>query len=68
MQLHVLPGLKICYKLIPNADVLNFLPVKYARPVIVLGALKDRINDDLIAEYPDKYSSCIPRMYFICLL
>jgi len=37
--------------------------VKYARPVIVLGPLKDRINDDLIAEYPDKFSSCIPRAY-----
>jgi len=37
--------------------------VKYTRPLIVLGPLKDRINDDLIAEYPDKFSSCIPRMF-----
>jgi len=35
--------------------------VKYTRPVIVLGPLKDRVNDDLIAEFPDKFSSCIPR-------
>jgi len=37
--------------------------VKYTRPVIVLGPLKDRVNDDLIAEYPDRFSSCIPRLY-----
>ncbi|PRD25593.1 UNVERIFIED_CONTAM: dlg1 [Trichonephila clavipes] len=32
----------------------------YARPVIILGPLKDRINDDLISEYPDKFGSCVP--------
>ena len=35
--------------------------VKYTRPVIILGPLKDRINDDLISEFPDKFGSCIPR-------
>jgi len=39
------------------------VPVNYTRPVIVLGPLKDRVNDDLIAEYPDRFGSCIPRMY-----
>ncbi len=46
--------------------------VKYTRPVIVLGPLKDRINDDLISEFPDKFGSCVPREYFklnnTCLL
>jgi len=37
--------------------------VKYARPVVILGPLKDRINDDLITEFPDKFGSCVPRKY-----
>lgn len=37
--------------------------LQYTRPVIVLGPLKDRINDDLISEFPDKFGSCVPRMY-----
>ena len=46
--------------------------LQYTRPVIVLGPLKDRINDDLISEFPDKFGSCVPRMYpsvfaFFCL-
>lgn len=35
--------------------------VSYTRPVIVLGPMKDRINDDLISEFPDKFGSCVPR-------
>jgi hypothetical protein len=35
--------------------------LKCTRPVIVLGPLKDRINDDLISEFPDKFGSCVPR-------
>ncbi|XP_006825390.1 disks large homolog 1 [Saccoglossus kowalevskii] len=34
--------------------------VHYQRPVIILGPMKDRINDDLISEYPDKFGSCVP--------
>ncbi|CAL1293208.1 unnamed protein product [Larinioides sclopetarius] len=34
--------------------------ITYARPIIILGPLKDRINDDLISEYPDKFASCVP--------
>lgn len=34
--------------------------LQYTRPVIVLGPLKDRINDDLISEFPDKFGSCVP--------
>ena len=40
--------------------ILLFL-VKYTRPVVILGPLKDRINDDLISEFPDKFGSCVPR-------
>ncbi|KAL1505197.1 hypothetical protein ABEB36_004816 [Hypothenemus hampei] len=34
--------------------------IQYTRPVIILGPLKDRINDDLISEFPDKFGSCVP--------
>ncbi|XP_057712534.1 discs large homolog 1-like protein isoform X13 [Corythoichthys intestinalis] len=34
--------------------------VTYTRPVIILGPMKDRINDDLISEFPDKFGSCVP--------
>lgn len=37
------------------------LSIAYTRPVIILGPLKDRINDDLISEYPNKFGSCVPR-------
>uniref|UniRef100_A0A8C2XK68 Disks large homolog 1 n=1 Tax=Cyclopterus lumpus TaxID=8103 RepID=A0A8C2XK68_CYCLU len=34
--------------------------LSYTRPVIVLGPMKDRVNDDLISEFPDKFGSCVP--------
>jgi len=37
--------------------------VNYARPVIILGPMKDRLNDDLISEFPEKFGSCVPREY-----
>ncbi|XP_053371520.1 disks large homolog 2 isoform X7 [Clarias gariepinus] len=45
--------------------ILSYEPVirqeiNYARPVIILGPMKDRINDDLISEFPDKFGSCVP--------
>ncbi|KAG9263600.1 hypothetical protein AMEX_G23648 [Astyanax mexicanus] len=48
--------------------ILSYEPVirqeiSYARPVIILGPMKDRINDDLISEFPDKFGSCVPRKY-----
>ncbi|XP_046990949.1 disks large 1 tumor suppressor protein isoform X1 [Schistocerca americana] len=36
------------------------LQIQYTRPVIILGPLKDRVNDDLISEFPDKFGSCVP--------
>ena len=35
--------------------------LKYTRPVIILGPLKDRLNDDLIQEFPNEFGSCVPR-------
>ncbi|XP_075691789.1 disks large homolog 3 isoform X3 [Rhinoderma darwinii] len=45
--------------------ILSYEPVTrqeihYTRPVIILGPLKDRINDDLISEFPHKFGSCVP--------
>uniref|UniRef100_A0A8C5H5G7 Disks large homolog 2-like n=1 Tax=Gouania willdenowi TaxID=441366 RepID=A0A8C5H5G7_GOUWI len=34
--------------------------VSYARPIIILGPMKDRINDDLISEFPEQFGSCVP--------
>ncbi|KAM9797436.1 disks large homolog 4-like isoform 4-T4 [Syngnathus typhle] len=34
--------------------------VNYTRPVIILGPMKDRVNDDLISEFSDKFGSCVP--------
>ena len=39
--------------------------LKYTRPVIILGPLKDRINDELIQEFPEKFGSCVPRKCFL---
>lgn len=30
----------------------------------MLGPLKDRINDDLLADLPQKFGNCVPRKYF----
>lgn len=29
--------------------------------MIILGPTKDRVNDDLISEFPHKFGSCVPR-------
>ncbi|XP_060226174.1 disks large homolog 1 isoform X2 [Meriones unguiculatus] len=41
-------------------EPVNQQEVNYTRPVIVLGPMKDRVNDDLISEFPDKFGSCVP--------
>ncbi|XP_075181010.1 disks large homolog 3 [Anomaloglossus baeobatrachus] len=45
--------------------ILSYEPVTrqeihYTRPVIILGPLKDRVNDDLISEFSHKFGSCVP--------
>ncbi|XP_041419219.1 disks large homolog 1 isoform X19 [Xenopus laevis] len=41
-------------------EPVNQQEVNYARPIIILGPTKDRINDDLISEFPEKFGSCVP--------
>ena len=45
---------------IPSYEAVVHERLRYIRPVIIMGPFKDRINDDLIAEYPDRFSSCVP--------
>lgn len=72
----ILGGYKSKYLIFVSGNeenVLSYEPVQqlhinYPRPVIILGPLKDRINDDLISEIPDKFSSCVPRKYTFSIL
>ncbi|KAI6243999.1 Guanylate kinase [Aphelenchoides fujianensis] len=34
--------------------------INYVRPVIILGGLKDRINDELVSQQPGRFGSCVP--------
>uniref|UniRef100_A0A3Q2W4D6 Discs, large homolog 4a (Drosophila) n=3 Tax=Haplochromini TaxID=319058 RepID=A0A3Q2W4D6_HAPBU len=43
-----------------NYETVTQVEVHYARPIIILGPVKDRINDDLLSEFPDKFGSCVP--------
>ncbi|XP_078790848.1 discs large homolog 1-like protein isoform X44 [Oryzias latipes] len=47
-------------ELVPSYEPVIQQEVSYTRPVIILGPMKDRINDDLISEFPDKFGSCVP--------
>lgn len=46
-------------------EAVSRLQISYTRPVIILGPLKDRVNDDLISEYPEKFGSCVPREFYL---
>ncbi|XP_014228661.1 disks large 1 tumor suppressor protein-like isoform X1 [Trichogramma pretiosum] len=41
-------------------EIIQRVTIQYTRPIIIVGPLKDRINEDLISEFPDKFDSCIP--------
>uniref|UniRef100_UPI00398EB4B6 disks large homolog 3 isoform X1 n=2 Tax=Pristiophorus japonicus TaxID=55135 RepID=UPI00398EB4B6 len=41
-------------------EAVTRLEIHYARPIIILGPMKDRVNDDLISEFPNKFGSCVP--------
>uniref|UniRef100_A0A8C6WVU0 Uncharacterized protein n=1 Tax=Neogobius melanostomus TaxID=47308 RepID=A0A8C6WVU0_9GOBI len=45
---------------VPHDSIRYAIHVNYTRPVIILGLMKDRVNDDLISEFPDKFGSCVP--------
>ena len=53
--------------LTPESSVhcLFFTTGSYARPVIILGPLKEDINDMLVQEFPDKFAGCVPRMLML---
>jgi len=45
---------------VPTYEMVQQVQIDYTRPVIILGPLKDRINDDLISEFPESFGSCVP--------
>lgn len=54
---------------VSEEPVFSYQPVEqqninYVRPVIILGPLKDRINDELVSRDPSRFSSCVPRKCF----
>ncbi|XP_051919695.1 disks large homolog 4-like isoform X1 [Hippocampus zosterae] len=46
--------------LVQSYEAVAQTEVDYARPIIVLGPTKDRVNDDLLTDFPDKFGSCVP--------
>ncbi|XP_066578343.1 disks large homolog 4 isoform X2 [Amia ocellicauda] len=45
---------------VQSYETVTQVEVHYARPIIILGPTKDRVNDDLLSEFPDKFGSCVP--------
>jgi len=41
-------------------EAVQEIDLEFTRPVIILGALKDRVNDDLMREFPSRFGSCVP--------
>ena len=51
------------HRLLPCVDTCPFPSSAegQCRPVIILGPLKDEINDMLVQEFPDEFAGCVPR-------
>lgn len=47
-------GWILSYEAIAEQDI------NYMRPIVILGPLKDRIMEDLVGDYPEKFGVCIP--------
>ncbi|XP_062871431.1 disks large homolog 4 [Trichomycterus rosablanca] len=45
---------------VQSYEIVTQIEVNYARPIIILGPSKDRVNDDLLSDFPDKFGSCVP--------
>ncbi|XP_014210066.1 disks large homolog 1-like [Copidosoma floridanum] len=35
--------------------------IDFTRPIVILGPIKDQINNSLIKEFPEKFEACVPR-------
>lgn len=53
--------MRIAEEGIMSYEPVTQVQIDYARPVVILGPLKDTINDDLISEFPQQFASCVPR-------
>lgn len=47
-------------EIVLSYEIVEQKEIDYARPIVILGPLKERINENLIYEYPDKFGSCVP--------
>uniref|UniRef100_A0A0N4ZJA6 Disks large homolog 1 n=1 Tax=Parastrongyloides trichosuri TaxID=131310 RepID=A0A0N4ZJA6_PARTI len=47
-------------EIIYSYEPVEIIQINYVRPVIILGVLKDRINDELIRRQPYRFAPCIP--------
>lgn len=45
---------------VPTYEPVTLEPRGYSRPVIILGPLKEDVNDMLVQEFPDKFAGCVP--------
>ncbi|CAJ0945189.1 unnamed protein product, partial [Mesorhabditis belari] len=45
---------------IPTYQTVEKESLAYVRPVIVMGALSQKLNDELVNRYPTRFSSCVP--------
>lgn len=45
---------------VPTYEAVSLQRRGYARPVIILGPLKEEINDMLVQEFPDQFAGCVP--------
>ena len=49
-----------CLPAVLTYEAVQEIDLEFTRPVIILGSLKDRINDDLMREFPSRFGSCVP--------
>ena len=47
-------------EIVLSYEIVEQKAIDYARPIVILGPLKERINENLIFDYPDKFGSCVP--------
>ena len=46
-------------EIVLSYEIVEQRAIDYARPIVILGPLKERINEKLIHDYPDKFGSCV---------
>lgn len=47
-------------EIVLSYEIVEQRAIDYARPIVILGPLKERINENLICEFPGRFGSCVP--------